>query len=208
MTITLTTAQRNIARDIIAEAWNRNMGAQGAIIGIMTALAESNLTNVDHGDAPGPSSRGVFQQMPSWGDLDCRMTPACAAVLFFERLQSTPWLAEKPWVAAQRVQQSEFVAGFTGLGSDGTEGWNYLQRYDDAQQIYIALGNPAPPVPPTGGPIVTPEQYAALTQSITALSAQLATARADLDKLIHAQAAMIVNTTLPYLQQISNKVGG
>jgi hypothetical protein len=203
MTISLTTAQRNIARDIIAEAWNRNMGAQGAIIGIMTALAESDLTNVDHGDAPGPSSRGVFQQMPSWGSLDCRMTPACAAVLFFQRLQESPWLAEKPWVAAQRVQQSEFVQGFTGEGSDGTEGWNYLQRYDDAQQIYTALGNPAPPEPPTGGPTVTPEQYAALMTRLDSLATLVETDRGRLDTLIHAQTAMDINQTLPYLQRIA-----
>lgn len=203
----LTAEQRSIARDISAVAAARGLGVQGAVIGIMVGFTESGLRNVDHGDAPGPSSRGVFQQMPSWGSLTCRMDPRCAASRFYDALIAIDWQNLPPWVAAQRVQQSEFVLGFTGFGSDGTEGWNYLQNYDRAQQIFTEIGNPAPPMPPTEEPTMTPEQYDAFIIQFSALSTQIAVMRTDLDKLIHAQAAMVVNATVPYLQKIANRVG-
>lgn len=205
--VNLTTEQRSIARDIASVGAARGLGVQGAVIGIMVGLTESGLRNVDHGDAPGPSSRGVFQQMPSWGSLTCRMDPKCAASRFYDALTGIRWKSMAPWVAAQRVQGSEFIPGFTGFGSDGTEGWNYLQNYDRAQQIFTDIGNPAPPTPSPGGPTVTPEQYDALAKSIIALADQIAAVRTDLDKLIHAQAAMVVNATVPYLEKIANKIG-
>lgn len=207
--MTLSADQMSIAQTIADVGMRKGVGVGGVVVGVMTGLAESDLTNVDHGDAPGPSSRGVFQQMPGWGPLSVRMDPAGAAGLFFDALANTPWRSVQPWVAAQRVQQSEFVLGFTGEGSDGTEGWNYLQRLPTARDVVAQLNltgsNPLPGVPPTpiGRPTVTPEELAALNARLDRTDAAIASARADLDTLIHAQIAMVINDALPYLQRIA-----
>ena len=90
----------------------RGLGERGALIGIMTGITESTLTNVDHGDESGPSSIGVFQQMTSWGSLAQRTDPAQAAGLFFDRMVHVPdWESIDPWMAALAVQESEFSDG-------------------------------------------------------------------------------------------------
>jgi hypothetical protein len=202
-----------IAQTIADVGKAKGVGRQGVIIGVMTGMAESDLTNVDHGDAPGPSSRGVFQQMPGWGPESVRMDPAGAAGLFFDALRATPWTTLKPWVAAQRVQQSEFVAGFTGEGSDGTEGWNYLQRYPAAIQVVAQLSGvdgtipPTAPPTPTTGDTVTHEELAALNTRLDQIAALIETDRGRLDTLIHAQEALGINEVLPYLQRIAGHLG-
>jgi hypothetical protein len=55
----------------------------------------------------------------------------------------------------------------------------------------------------TNGDTVTPEQYAALMARLDALATLVDTDRARLDTLIHAQIAMDINQTLPYLQRIA-----
>ena len=131
----LTPEKQSNAAAIIGVALSRGLGIPGAVVGIMTALAESSLINVDHGDVMGPSSIGLFQQMPSWGPN--RTDPASAAGYFYDRLVSiTPtWTSLPTWIACQRVEESEFVAGYSGEGSDGTEGWNYKQQVASAQSI-------------------------------------------------------------------------
>jgi hypothetical protein len=84
----------------------------GQLIGVMTALTESTLHNIDHGDAAGPDSRGLFQQRDGWGPLDVRMNPAGASELFFKALSDVPgWKDMEPWAAAQAVQRSSFSVG-------------------------------------------------------------------------------------------------
>jgi len=110
------------AQAIAAEALRRGLGRDGVIAGIMTAMTESSLTNVGHGDAMGPSSRGLFQQMPKyWGPESTIMDPTGAAGLFFDKWTST---SGTPWQRAQAVQQSEF--------SDGS---NYQKNYQAAVEI-------------------------------------------------------------------------
>lgn len=50
----------------------------------MTAMGPSSLTVVDHGDAAGPDSRGLFQQRASWGTYAHRMNPAKSAAQFYQ----------------------------------------------------------------------------------------------------------------------------
>lgn len=121
--------QSSNARAIAGVAQRRGLGRAGVVIGIMTAITESTLHNVNHGDAMGPSSRGLFQQMGPWGPLSVRMDPAGAAGLFYDRLASFNWQSLTPWAAAQKVQQSEFSSGS-----------NYQQNYSQAQAIATSLG--------------------------------------------------------------------
>ena len=55
-------------------------------IGVMTAMGESSLRVVDHGDDAGPDSRGLFQQRTGWGDYEVRMDAYGSAVLFYRAL--------------------------------------------------------------------------------------------------------------------------
>jgi cell wall-associated NlpC family hydrolase len=119
------------AATIVKVATDMGLGDQGATIGVMTAITESTLDNVGHGDGPGPSSRGLFQQMPSWGPLAVRMSPAGAAGLFFDRMvQIDNWRTRDPWLVAQKVQGSQFANGS-----------NYLANLADAQALIAVLGH-------------------------------------------------------------------
>jgi hypothetical protein len=125
----LTAEQTANAATIASVAAARGMGAAGAVIGVMTAMTESSLLDIDHGDEAGPDSRGLFQQRDSWGPASVRMDPAGAASLFFDRLGTTPgWRDLPPWEAAQQVQRSAFA-----------DGSNYAAHYQDALAIVAAL---------------------------------------------------------------------
>lgn len=94
-------------------------------IGIMTAIAESGLVNVDYGDR---DSLGLFQQRPSmgWGTPKQLLNPRYAARAFFNPLKAHKERGgEAPWLAAQHIQRSAF--------SDGS---NYQKWWEAAVQIY------------------------------------------------------------------------
>jgi hypothetical protein len=77
------------------------------ILGVMTAMGESSLRIVDHGDTAGPDSRGLFQQRDNgaWGSLADRMDPTISATNFFKALERVDgWEALPPTIAAHRVQ--------------------------------------------------------------------------------------------------------
>jgi cell wall-associated NlpC family hydrolase len=117
----------------------------------MTAITESTLTNVDHGDESGPSSIGVFQQMTSWGSLAQRTDPAQAAGLFFDRMVNVPdWQSIDPWMAAQDVQESEFP-----------DGSNYQSSVNQAQSITsVLLVTATPGGDSTTAPVSAPNPQA------------------------------------------------
>lgn len=57
------------------------LSARDQTIGVMTAMGESSLRVLDHGDAAGPDSRGLFQQRDNgaWGSYEDRMDPFISA---------------------------------------------------------------------------------------------------------------------------------
>ncbi len=82
-----------------------------AQIALMTAMTESGLENLDHGDR---DSLGLFQQRPSqgWGTPSQVMDPTYATDAFVKHLLAVPgWQTMEPWLAAQAVQRSKFADG-------------------------------------------------------------------------------------------------
>src|SRR6476469_4345327 len=65
------------------------LSARAQTIGVMTAMGESGLRVLDHGDGPGPDCRGLFQQRDNgaWGSYQDRMNPTASATNFFKALQ-------------------------------------------------------------------------------------------------------------------------
>uniref|UniRef100_UPI000C818F19 M23 family metallopeptidase n=1 Tax=Sanguibacter massiliensis TaxID=1973217 RepID=UPI000C818F19 len=116
-----------------------NLGVRDQTIGVMTAMGESSLVVVDHGDTAGPDSRGLFQQRSTgWGSYEDRMDPHISATNFFKALMTIkgrenltpttvahrtqrnadPWHYAPFWPAA--VEVVEVLSGIsTGLKSDG-----------------------------------------------------------------------------------------
>lgn len=100
---------------IIRTAQARSLGREAQILGVMTAMGESSLHNIDHGDwetsgvtnpdGTRTSSVGLFQQQEWWGTREERMDPATAADRFFARLELIPdWAQLPPSHAIHRVQ--------------------------------------------------------------------------------------------------------
>lgn len=112
----------------------RGMGFErdGQILGVMAAMGESSLRNIDYGDwetsgvtnpdGSRTSSVGLFQQQAWWGSLAERMDPATAATKFYARLRKVPdWQGLPPSHAIHRVQinaDQEHYARFQGNAED------------------------------------------------------------------------------------------
>jgi hypothetical protein len=94
------------ATTIAAVGKRLGMPDHAVTVAIATALQESRLHNLDHGDR---DSLGLFQQRPSqgWVSADEVMTPHYAAGVFFERLAGVEgWETLPVTTAAQHVQRS------------------------------------------------------------------------------------------------------
>jgi cell wall-associated NlpC family hydrolase len=82
--------------------------ARGQAIAIATAMVESTLRNLDHGDA---DSLGLFQQRPSagWGTTTQIMDPVYSATKFYAALLKVDGWQTMPFgAAAQAVQHSAY----------------------------------------------------------------------------------------------------
>jgi cell wall-associated NlpC family hydrolase len=115
--------QMQNAAEILQVAQNRNLPGQAALIAIATAMQESSLRNLDHGDS---DSVGLFQQRPSqgWGQApdgasDHRtprqrlMDPVYAANSFYTALLAVDgWQQLSLTAAAQTVQRSAHPAAY------------------------------------------------------------------------------------------------
>ncbi len=94
------------AATIVAVGKQLNVSEHGQVAAIATAMQESTLTNLDHGDR---DSLGLFQQRPSqgWGTPAQIMNPTYAATQFYQRLLAEPgWQQMSVNDAAQAVQRS------------------------------------------------------------------------------------------------------
>ncbi|MDQ1036336.1 hypothetical protein QFZ75_002752 [Streptomyces sp. V3I8] len=108
------------AATITAAGTNRGMPERAVTIALATALQESGLRNIRHGDR---DSLGLFQQRPSqgWGTEAQIMDPTYAAGEFYEHLEKVAHYTELPLtVAAQRVQRSGFPDAYAKHEPDAT----------------------------------------------------------------------------------------
>lgn len=100
------------AATISAVGTTRGMPERAVTIALATALQESALRNIQHGDR---DSLGLFQQRPSqgWGSPAQIMDPVYASGKFYDHLAEVPGYSRLPLtVAAQRVQRSGFPQAY------------------------------------------------------------------------------------------------
>ena len=103
------------------------VNVQGQTLAVMTAMGESGLRNIEHGDLAGPDSRGLFQQRDTWGTLAQRLNPTESAGFFFQRLVKVPnWETLTPTMAAHAVQ----------INADPN---HYAPYYAPAESVVTAL---------------------------------------------------------------------
>lgn len=112
---------RTIVQVAAAVSASQRLGSdetrRAAVIGIMTAMQESTLRNLNYGDR---DSLGLFQQRAGWASAAERTVPASAATMFYtgghagqRGLFAVPgWRTMPLWAAAQSVQVSAFPTAY------------------------------------------------------------------------------------------------
>ncbi|WP_189082417.1 hypothetical protein [Mangrovihabitans endophyticus] len=106
--VTLDSVQMANAATITAVGLRRKLPERAVVIALATALQESKLENLGHGDR---DSVGLFQQRPSqgWGTPDQIRDPRYAANKFYSSLKKVKgWQDMRVTEAAQRVQRSAY----------------------------------------------------------------------------------------------------
>lgn len=121
------------AATIVRTAQSLGFDREGQILGVMTAMGESSLRNIDYGDwetqgftnpdGSRTTSIGLFQQQDWWGSVEQRMDPETTTTLFYDRLGRLPnWQSMDPTVAIHSVQvnmdrdyYAQFEAGATSV---------------------------------------------------------------------------------------------
>lgn len=100
------------------------LDARTITIGVMTAMGESQLVNVDRGDAVGPDARGLFQQRANnaWGSYEDRMNPTVSSTNFFKALTGGGgYLSLEPTIAAHKVQRNADPYHYTPYWADAVQ---------------------------------------------------------------------------------------
>lgn len=108
------------AATITAVGTGRGLPERAVTIALATALQESGLRNISHGDR---DSLGLFQQRPSqgWGTPKEILDPAYAAGEFYKHLVKVDDYQKLPLtVAAQRVQRSGYPEAYAKHEPDAT----------------------------------------------------------------------------------------
>ncbi|WP_326610508.1 hypothetical protein OIE62_27750 [Streptomyces scopuliridis] len=111
-TYEMTPEQAENAATIAAVGTTRGLPERAVTIALATALQESALRNLDHGDR---DSLGLFQQRPStgWGTETQIQDPVYSAGQFYDHLVKVPGYSRLPLTeAAQRVQRSGFPQAY------------------------------------------------------------------------------------------------
>ncbi len=127
---------------IVRTADGMDLERDAQVLGVMAAMGESSLRNIDFGDwetsgvtnpdGSRTTSIGLFQQQEWWGTVEERMDPATAAARFFARLRTIPgWQDLPPSHAIHRVQ----------INSDSE---HYAPFQDDAIAVVEALSGSCP----------------------------------------------------------------
>lgn len=102
----------NNAALITAVSVKRGLPPRAATIALATAMQESKLHNIAHGDR---DSMGLFQQRPSqgWGSVDEIMDPMHATNAFYDALVKVKgWQTGEITKVAQSVQRSGFPEAY------------------------------------------------------------------------------------------------
>ncbi len=106
------------AEIIIGVGREAGLSVRDQTIGVMTALGESSLRNLDYGDwetsgvtnpdGTPTTSIGLFQQQDGWGTREERLDPHTAAALFYRamvaRVPEPERSATEPTLVAHRTQ--------------------------------------------------------------------------------------------------------
>ena len=111
--VDLSTEQAENATLIAAIGMRRGLPARAVSIALATAIQESKLTNLDHGDR---DSLGLFQQRPSmgWGTPRQVQDPYYATNKFYDALVKVPdYESMRITEAAQKVQRSGFPEAYS-----------------------------------------------------------------------------------------------
>ena len=117
------------AAEILRAGAALEISQYGQTIAVMTAMGESTLQVIDHGDDVGPDSRGLFQQRDNgaWGSYADRMDPATSATNFFRALLRVEgWETMEPTIAAHSVQRN-------------ADPYHYTDYWDAAVAVVAAL---------------------------------------------------------------------
>jgi len=133
------------AASIMNAAQTLGLTKQAQVIAVMTAMGESSLTVIDHGDLAGPDSRGLYQQRDNgaWGTLADRMNPTISATNFLNALiKVANWETLDPSIAAHQVQGN-------------ADPFHYTPYYVKAQAVVEGLINPNPLPPSPDTPVAT-----------------------------------------------------
>jgi len=133
------------AAAIINAGADLGLSVRDQTIGVMTAMGESGLEVLDHGDAAGPDSRGLFQQRDNggWGTLEQRMDPTASATMFFRKLATlTDRTTMPPTIVAHRVQANADPYHYEKYWRDAVTVVNALAG-EDLKAIAAAAG-PSP----------------------------------------------------------------
>lgn len=120
-----------VAKEIIDRGIERGLDDWTITVAVMTAMSESSLKSLSHGDAARNDTVGVFQEGPERGPLSKRMNPADAADIFWDYLEKVPGYRDMaPTIAAHRTQAN-------------ADPWHYKPMWDDAVRVVSAVkGNP------------------------------------------------------------------
>ena len=111
------------AQKVVQAADKLGLDDWTAAVGIMTAMGESSLINVDHGDATRADTIGLFQTGPEWGPYPQRMDPYGAALLFYDRLQDVAGYHQlAPTLAAHKAQRN-------------ADPYHYAKYWDPAREV-------------------------------------------------------------------------
>ncbi len=124
-----TTEQVGNAAAVVEAGRSMGLSLRDQAIGVMTAIGESSLRVLDHGDTAGPDSRGLFQQRDNgaWGTLAERMDPTASAQSFFRALQRvTDRDTMSPTLVAHAVQRN-------------ADPQHYARSWDDAVALVARL---------------------------------------------------------------------
>ncbi|MFI0722391.1 hypothetical protein [Streptomyces sp. NPDC021224] len=119
-TLVLTQSQAANAATIAAVAAARALPERAVAIALATALQESRLDNLDHGDR---DSLGLFQQRPSqgWGTAQQILDPVYSSTAFYKSLVKIHDYQDLPLtVAAQKVQRSGYPEAYAQHEEDAT----------------------------------------------------------------------------------------